>query len=130
MIEKLIPYYGTIKYGIGILGIVGLFYFVYNKGYESAQTKYTNEYNAQVLVLKDNQLKEYIRLSQNYHTVSTEYQEFLKNNKATVEIIHDTKIKEIEKPVYSECIIPITGVQILNDSTRRLNEDRKAENPR
>lgn len=129
MIEKLIPYYGLFKYIGAILFCTLLLAYVYNKGYDSAEIEYVNKYNAEVIKIKDNQMKEYIRLSDNYHAVSTEYQEFLKNNKATVEIIHDTKIKEIEKPIYSECIIPVTGVQNLNDSTRRLNEDRKAKNP-
>lgn len=129
MIEKLVPYYGLIKYLGIILFFTLILVSVYNKGYSSAETKMNNKYNEQIIKAKDEQLKEYIKLSNDYHAVSTEYQDFLKNNKATIEIIHDTKIKEIEKPIYSECVIPVSGVQNLNESTRRLNKDREAKNP-
>lgn len=128
MIEKLVPYYGLLKYIGIILFCTSLVYFIYNKGYSAAEQDNLNKYNASLIKQQQEQMREFVVLSNKYYSISTEYQDFLKTNKDTVKVIHDTRIKEIEKPIYTECVIPISGLQNLNESIGRLNKDREAKN--
>lgn len=53
----------------------------------------------------------------------------IENNKVQERIVERT-YKEIEKPVYKECILPKSGVDLRNEQIRELNKSIRGETPR
>lgn len=45
-----------------------------------------------------------------------------------VQYVTRTVTKEIEKPVYLSCAVPASGVSVLTDTTRQLNQLRSTKN--
>lgn len=58
------------------------------------------------------------------HQISLEYEKKIQEAKDKARVVYRTIEKEIEKPVYKECVVPTTGVKILNDKADELNRDR------
>lgn len=50
----------------------------------------------------------------------------IENNKVQEKIVERT-YKEIEKPVYKECILPKSGVDLRNEQIRELNKSIRGE---
>jgi N-methylhydantoinase A/oxoprolinase/acetone carboxylase beta subunit len=48
--------------------------------------------------------------------------------KKKAKVITKVVEKEIEKPIYRDCVMPPTGVQLLNETARSLNASRKSKN--
>jgi hypothetical protein len=53
----------------------------------------------------------------------------IENNKVQERIVERT-YKEIEKPIYKECILPKSGVDLRNEQIRELNKSIRGETPR
>lgn len=58
------------------------------------------------------------------HEVSLAYEEKLRDQKVIVKTVTNTIKTETEKPVYKDCVVPETGVKILNDYGKTLNDTR------
>lgn len=58
------------------------------------------------------------------HEISMEYEKKLQAAKEKARVVYRTIEKEVEKPVYKECIVPTTGVKILTDKAEELNRAR------
>lgn len=58
------------------------------------------------------------------HEISMEYEKKLQAAKEKSRVVYRTIEKEIEKPVYKECVVPTTGVKILTDKAEELNRAR------
>lgn len=58
------------------------------------------------------------------HDISLDYEKRLQEAKGNVKVVVKTIKTEVEKPVYKECIVPVSGVKILNDSVKSLNDTR------
>ena len=58
------------------------------------------------------------------HEISMEYEKKLQAAKEKSRVVYRTIEKEIEKPVYKECVVPTTGVKILTDKDEELNRAR------
>lgn len=114
--------------GAVVLAIVlGSYFWAYNKGYNASEAKNKLEYTEALASQQAKFIEDVKALNTKYQTVSTEYQEVLKLQEHTKEIIYETKIKEIAKPVYTQCLVPISGVQNLNDTAERLNAARSGK---
>ncbi len=61
------------------------------------------------------------------HAVSLEYEKKLQEAKDKAKTIYKTLEREIEKPIYKECVIPPSGVTRLNDSAKEFNEIRSGK---
>lgn len=61
------------------------------------------------------------------HAVSLEYEKKIQDAKEKAKTIYKTLEREIEKPVYKECVIPASGVTRLNDSAKEFNENRSGK---
>lgn len=58
------------------------------------------------------------------HEISMEYEKKLQAAKEKSRVVYRTIEKEVEKPVYKECVVPATGVKILTDKAEELNRAR------
>jgi len=56
--------------------------------------------------------------------------EIAQKNRRIVQNVITKEIKtEVEKPVYRDCIIPLSGVQLLNKMSESLNKSRENPSP-
>ena len=58
------------------------------------------------------------------HDISLDYEKKLQDAKEKVRVIVKTIKTEVDKPVYKECIVPVTGVKVINDTANTLNDVR------
>lgn len=61
------------------------------------------------------------------HEVSLDYEKKIQEARDKAKVVYKTLEREIEKPVYKECVIPATGTANLNDSAKTFNEKRASE---
>jgi hypothetical protein len=64
-----------------------------------------------------------------YNRMAGWYEKRLANVRKQERVVTKVVEKEIEKPVYSQCIIPDSGVQLLNDSASSFNSSRSSSKP-
>ena len=61
------------------------------------------------------------------HVVSLDYEKKIQEAKDKAKTIYKTLEREIEKPVYKECVIPPSGVTRLNENAKEFNETRSGK---
>lgn len=61
------------------------------------------------------------------HQLALEYEKKLQDLAGKVRTIVKTVEKEVEKPIYKECVLPVTGVSAINSAAKLLNETRDME---
>ena len=76
---------------------------------------------AELIIESEQKLKANV---DNAQKVSSEFEQKLKSQKATVRIITKTVEKEVDKPVYQECVVPKTGIDVINAQVEALNSTR------
>lgn len=111
----IIPFWAKILIAIALMG--GLYYTGYNEGKNDTIAEQTS---SELSTLKESVAYER-GLMDELRVTSTKLQDALTNVRTVTEWRTRTVTKEIEKPVYSQCIVPDTGVQILNENVEKLN---------
>jgi len=124
-----------IKYGKHIaivlvtLAIVASVFFAgRTSGLNEGEVKLQKEvitHQQEIIKLKDENAKNLKETLDKYASASDKFEENLKNLKTREKIIENTVIKEVEKPVYNQCLVPESGVKTLNDAAKTLNDTRK-----
>ena len=61
------------------------------------------------------------------HAISLDYEKKLQEARDKTKTIYKTLEREIEKPIYKECVIPQSGVTRLNESAKEFNEIRSGK---
>ena len=61
------------------------------------------------------------------HQLALEYEKKLQDMAGKVRTIVKTVEKEVEKPIYKECVLPVTGVAAINNAAKTLNETREMD---
>lgn len=61
------------------------------------------------------------------HQLALDYEKKLQDMAGKVRTIVKTVEKEVEKPIYKECVLPVTGVATINNAAKTLNETRDME---
>lgn len=61
------------------------------------------------------------------HQLALDYEKKLQEMAGKVRTIVKTVEKEVEKPIYKECVLPVTGVATINNAAKTLNETRDME---
>ena len=61
------------------------------------------------------------------HKLALDYEKKLQDMAGKVRTIVKTVEKEVEKPIYKECVLPVTGVATINNAAKTLNETRDME---
>ena len=59
-----------------------------------------------------------------YDDIATKFIGRLENIKVVNTTINKNFTKELTNTVYKDCVIPVTGVQLLNDTVKQLNSAR------
>lgn len=105
-----------------LLAVVsGYSWFWYNMGWNARDRDALNEKVEQI-----EKAEEVRKETQNrYDDVSSRLQDALSNVRVETKYVDRVITKEIEKPIYSACVLPDTGKVILNDNATRLNNLRK-----
>jgi hypothetical protein len=62
-----------------------------------------------------------------YYQLSQSLEETLKKINQKAKVITKVVEKEIEKPIYRECVLPPSGVQLINNTATELNSSRHSE---
>lgn len=99
----------------------GAYFYGYDKGYASYETKNLKatiealEKNAETL------LAQQARFNESISALNTR----LDNQKQTVKVITTNTEREISKPVYTETVVPDTGIQLMIDNANKLNAIRQ-----
>ena len=88
----------------------------------------------QVANKENKELKEAIKqrdeLQAKYDALSERVVGALERNDAVQEKIIERTYREIEKPVYKDCILPASGVQLENEQRQLLNAQIAGDKPR
>lgn len=120
------------KYIVAVIALIALIFTIYNAGRTSGlnegEVKYQKavvEYQQEVIKIKDENNAELQRLLNKYTEAAVLFEKDLSELKTKEKIINNTVVKEVEKPVYNQCLVPDTGVKIHNDAVDTLNETRK-----
>lgn len=108
---------------IGLIAVV-IAASLYFKGYNDAATKAELKYNAEVLQIKNDQIKKMTELNTKYNSAAESFELSLANQKTITRVIHEKSTKEVEKPVYNMCLITDDGLRIINENARQLNSTR------
>lgn len=61
--------------------------------------------------------------------ISARFEQKLDNIKIVNTTINNTVRHELEKQIYTECKLPDSGVQLINDNADKLNAVRKGKTP-
>lgn len=61
------------------------------------------------------------------HQLALDYEKKLQEMAGKVRTIVKTVEKEVEKPIYKECVLPVTGVATINNAAKTLNETREMD---
>lgn len=61
------------------------------------------------------------------HQLALDYEKKLQDMAGKVRTIVKTVEKEVEKPIYKECVLPVTGVATINNAAKTLNEAREMD---
>lgn len=61
------------------------------------------------------------------HKLALDYEKKLQDMAGKVRTIVKTVEKEVEKPIYKECVLPVTGVATINNAAKTLNEAREMD---
>lgn len=61
------------------------------------------------------------------HKLALDYEKKLQDMAGKVRTIVKTVEKEVEKPIYKECVLPVTGVATINNAAKTLNETREMD---
>ncbi len=111
----IIPTWAKILLVIALMG--GLYYLGYNEGENDCIAKQTT---SELSTLKES--VDYERgLMDDLRVTSIKLQDALTNVRTVTEWRTRTVTNEVEKPVYKSCIIPASGVEILNENVAKLN---------
>ena len=88
----------------------------------------------QVANKENKELKEAIKqrdeLQAKYDALSERVVGALERNDAVQEKVIERTYREIEKPVYKDCILPASGVQLENEQRQLLNAQIAGDKPR
>lgn len=122
------PKYAVIKYtaiGLFLVGLIGLGFWA---GYDYRDLKADREEKKELqaaLKALSAEIEHNNKLQAELTKISVDYNVLLAD-KLEPEVRYVTRevVREIEKPIYSDCVIPASGVQLYNDAVRRLNKAR------
>jgi hypothetical protein len=96
---------------------------VYMKGRWDMEAKYNKEKLASI----EDAAKRERELRGQLATTSEQLQAALRDVRVEVVYVDRVTRREIEKPIYSQCIVPQSGGQLMHDNAVRLNELRKPQ---
>ena len=57
--------------------------------------------------------------------LSEQYEEQMSKARAEARVTKEIVRVEIEKPIYKECRVPLTGIDIINNTVKNMNEMRQ-----
>lgn len=115
----IIPPWVKVAIIIAIFG--GYSWWWYNLGWKSRDRDALQEKVAQMEAAENDKKEIQDRLDD----VSSRLQTALSNVRVETRYVDRVITKEIEKPIYTQCVLPDTGKIILNDNADRLNRLRK-----
>lgn len=115
----IIPPWVKIALVLALLG--GYSWWWYNLGWKTRDREALREKVAQMETAE----KERKEIQDRLDDVSDRLQTALSNVRVETKYIDRVITKEIEKPIYTQCVLPDTGKVILNDNAERLNSLRK-----
>jgi hypothetical protein len=103
------------------LVIGGFSWFWYDKGYDARDLEVKTEQLATIEELtKQKQAKE-----AELRDVSQKLQDALRDVRVEVVYVDRVTRREIEKPVYSQCVVPESGGILINQNAERFNQLRE-----
>lgn len=106
-----------------VLLIGGLSWFWYDKGYDARDLEVKTEQLATIEELtKQKQAKE-----AELRETSQKLQDALRDVRVEVVYVDRVTRREIEKPVYSQCIVPESGGILINQNAERFNNLREPQ---
>lgn len=123
MIEK---YFIYIKYGviITILSATHYLFFDYGKRIEKEKHDQTIlAYKNEIIEIKNKQLQEVEELNNKYNEASSQYQSDLVTLKQDTKVITKQVVKEVAKPIYTECKITDDAIKSHSELVDKLNEN-------
>jgi hypothetical protein len=126
---SIIPNWVIVVITVLVFGIV----FVVGRttGINSAELKYSKKTitSLEDAALRERELRATLETERGrLRIVSGKLQDALNGKEVVyVDVIHNIT-KEIEKPVYSQCFVPASGLQLAGENAARLNATRSTKN--
>ncbi len=113
-----------VRIGLGAIVFISIFGMGTWSGYKLGNNKYES-LKLEVAQQEVARVTEYNRLiaEQSARTAEVEsaYQEEIARLKTRVRTITKEVVREVEKPVYRECVLPESGRMLLDDAVRAAN---------
>ena len=122
MLDKLILWkYQIIAFVVSLLAVGGIsgVYF-YNKGVESVKFDVYESKIKSLVKERDDLLSK----NERFEDTVRQLNDMLTKIQTTTTIVTKVVRKEIEKPVYRDTLVPVTGLQSIADAARKFNQDR------
>jgi hypothetical protein len=107
-----------------ILIIAALFGIIFGSGCYAGGKWVRADWDAEKVATLQAEAKLAKETQERYDDVSSKLQAALQSTTTTERVIDRGVIREVQKPVYTACIVPETGVILLNDATKKLNAER------
>jgi hypothetical protein len=118
----------AIRIGLYVLFLAAIFGSGLWLGYDYRDGKAAQEQNQKLqdeIAAKNEAIRKRNEVQADLNALQTEFQDFKDNLQPEVIYVTKQVTTEVEKPVYRECVLPPSGVQIHSDTVRRLNEQRR-----
>ena len=122
MLDKLILWkYQIIAFVVSLLAVGGIssVYF-YNKGVDSVKLDVYESKIDSLVKERDDLLSK----NERFEDTVKKLNDMLTKTQTTTTIVTKEVRKEIEKPVYRDTLVPVTGLQSIADAARKFNQDR------
>lgn len=125
MFQLVLNFKTLIITGIVALVLVGglltkTYYSGYTAGKEACELKHQKEYEK----LKEDYEKQLDAERKKNEDLATKLDNKLVEVKTITKVITRNVLKEIEKPVYHDCIVPDSGLRIRNEAAAKYNSSR------
>ena len=103
---------------LAVGGVSGVYF--YQKGVDSVRIDQYESTIENLVKEKDDLLDKNRRYEASVADLNAKMQKIKETTKIVTKVVR----KEIEKPVYRDTLVPVTGLQSIADAARKFNQDR------
>lgn len=124
ILGRVSPYWVWIKLGLAVAVFVAWSWFIYGVGVNSERVdhlKTKNEYALKEIENKQAELNEVVRIVDEFNKGLERFNQKETKVKSVAKEIHTETVREIEKPIYKQCVISTEYFEFLNKKIDELN---------
>lgn len=124
LFKSLVPYVELIR----VIGLVLTVILIFSAGWKLRDFQQTeSEFKEMTSIIRQRDVLDLQKqaLETTVAEQSAQLERQLSSNDREIRYITKTVTKEVEKPVYKDCVVPVSGIESLKEAQRKLNEVRQ-----